>query len=76
MLSLKFALKNKSKVTRPGVSTRVLQPDLPQIGSSPSILSSTILAKPLILNFPLSEFQFSPNIVWSGSIDINFSPFC
>ena len=63
MLSLIFALKNKSNVALPGVSTRLLQPDLPQTGSNPSILPSVILAKPLILNLPVSELQFKPIIV-------------
>ena len=63
ILSLKFALKNRSNVARPGVSTRLLQPDLPQTGGRPSILASVIFAKPLILNLPLSEFQLKPNIV-------------
>ena len=62
-LSLIFAFKNRSNVARPGVSTRLLQPDLPHIGGRPSILPSEIFANPLILNLPLSEFQLNPNIV-------------
>ena len=37
-----YPFRNKSKVTLPGNSRRLLQPDLPQTGAKPSILSSTI----------------------------------